>query len=140
VILHHDRLFAEPFVGEEPFDIEAFTKPAWHARAACRDHHELSWFPEHGEAADAQRDVCAHCEVLAECAAAGVGEVGVWAGVDVEYIPVIVERRPFSRQDRADILAMRAEYPRMPRPAIAAILGLSDYEVNQALRVRHRAA
>ena len=63
-----------------------FGRPAWFADAACREHPELSWFPDPSdlEAIAAVRAVCERCLVSPECEPAGRerGErFGVWAGV-----------------------------------------------------------
>ena len=57
-----------------------WARPAFHADAACREHPELSWFPERGQSITAQLAVCRSCLVRAECEAAGVDgkEHGVW--------------------------------------------------------------
>ena len=58
-------------------------RPAWHADAACREHPEVSWFPERGEPVDAARAICAGCLVIDECRAAGIAgrEQGIWGGL-----------------------------------------------------------
>lgn len=59
-----------------------FIRPAFHADAACREHPELSWFPERGEPTKAQLAVCAGCLVRDECREAGADEqVGIWGGL-----------------------------------------------------------
>jgi hypothetical protein len=56
-------------------------RPTWMADAACREHPELSWYPERGEDVRAQKAICACCLVRDECAEAGVRERhGIWAG------------------------------------------------------------
>ncbi len=58
----------------------SFIRPAFHADAACREHPELSWFPERGEPTKAQLAVCAGCLVRDECREAGE-LVGIWGGL-----------------------------------------------------------
>lgn len=41
----------------------------WKLDGACREHPELNWMPERGEATTAQLAVCAGCLVRAECLA-----------------------------------------------------------------------
>lgn len=56
-------------------------RPAWMADALCREHPELSWFPEEGESVKPMAEICERCAVREECAAYGAGErYGVWAG------------------------------------------------------------
>lgn len=56
--------------------------PAWHARAACRDHPNLSWFIAPGEGGAEQKAICQTCPVFAECALAGASASdGIWAGL-----------------------------------------------------------
>jgi WhiB family redox-sensing transcriptional regulator len=52
----------------------------WKLDAACREHPELSWFPERGEDQSRQRAICAACLVRTECLAASQGEHGIWGG------------------------------------------------------------
>jgi WhiB family redox-sensing transcriptional regulator len=59
-------------------------RPRWQSDAACRDHPELTWFPERGDDTRPAKTVCASCPVRDDCAtfAASFGGtlVGVWAG------------------------------------------------------------
>lgn len=56
-------------------------RPAWHADAACKEHPELSWYPERGDDVRPLKAVCAGCLVRDECAEAGAHEMhGIWAG------------------------------------------------------------
>lgn len=61
-------------------------RPAWHRDAACREHPELSWFPERGEDVRPVKQVCAECLVRDECLDYATKAdvmprlVGVWAG------------------------------------------------------------
>lgn len=52
--------------------------------AACREHPELTWFPERGQDIRAARAVCAGCLVRPECSEYGRRErYGVWGGVSI---------------------------------------------------------
>lgn len=66
------------------FDLDDLLHPpAWHADAACRDHPELSWFPDRGEDLRPARAVCASCLVRSECLSAALEDAytnGVWGG------------------------------------------------------------
>lgn len=42
-------------------------RPAWMADAACREHPEVSWFPDRGQSNDAAKEICASCLVRCEC-------------------------------------------------------------------------
>jgi hypothetical protein len=58
-----------------------FNPPAWHADAACKEHAELSWFPERGDDVRPTKAICARCLVRDECAEAGRTEQhGIWGG------------------------------------------------------------
>jgi WhiB family transcriptional regulator, redox-sensing transcriptional regulator len=61
-------------------ELLAGARPRWMARAACRGQGPGPWFPERGESLEPAREVCAGCEVRPECAEAGMGERGIWAG------------------------------------------------------------
>jgi WhiB family redox-sensing transcriptional regulator len=52
----------------------------WKADAACREHLELSWFPDRGADQSRQKAICARCLVQRECLIAGAEEFGVWGG------------------------------------------------------------
>lgn len=56
---------------------------AWRWRAACAGVDPRVFFPEKKEDIDAAawKQYCDRCPVRAECAAAGVHELGVWGGV-----------------------------------------------------------
>jgi len=57
----------EPGVAAGLLDLIASGTPAWHADAACKEHPDLSWFPERGEDSTAAKAVCESCLVTAEC-------------------------------------------------------------------------
>jgi hypothetical protein len=60
-------------------------RPAWHLDAACREHPELSWFPDRGVPLTAARQVCDKCLVRSECTTAGMREdYGVWGGLSIQ--------------------------------------------------------
>lgn len=42
-------------------------RPEWHADAACKEHPELTWYPEKGDATEAQRAICQSCLVRRDC-------------------------------------------------------------------------
>ncbi len=66
-------------------DLLARERPAFHADAACREHPEVSWFPELGEDGRTAKAICAGCLVLGECRSwaleQGPGLVGVFGGL-----------------------------------------------------------
>lgn len=54
------------------------------ARAACRDHPGVSWFPARGEPAAPAKAICATCSVRERClewADANGIEHGIWGGL-----------------------------------------------------------
>jgi len=64
--------------------LATLNRPAWQADAACREHPELTWFPERGERTEAAKQVCRRCLVRDECLnfALELGEpVGTWGGL-----------------------------------------------------------
>src|SRR4051794_37084007 len=85
--LLHVRDAVEPIVhhaGPTLDDLAALIRPpAWHADAACREHPEVSWFPERGEPTTAAKAICAGCLVKEECAAYALEHEdaldGIWA-------------------------------------------------------------
>ena len=68
---------------DNPLHVLGWHRPAWHADAACKEHPELSWFPERGQPVDRQKAICAGCHVRVECAAHGLEhhEEGIWGGI-----------------------------------------------------------
>lgn len=56
-------------------------RPAWHARAACRDTNPVVFFPRPGESDGVARRICAECPVREQCEQAGMGEGGIWGGL-----------------------------------------------------------
>ena len=42
-------------------------RPRFHADANCREHPDVSFFPERGESAEPALQVCARCIVRTEC-------------------------------------------------------------------------
>lgn len=74
------------------------SRPAWMAKAACRDHPEVSFFPVRGESTGAPaKAVCRSCSVRAECYAYAVEheERGIWGGTSER------ERRQLTRRSAA---------------------------------------
>lgn len=67
---------------DELLALMGWQRPAWHADAACREHPEVNFFPERGEATAPAAEICASCLVSTECLTAGLSghEVGVWGG------------------------------------------------------------
>jgi WhiB family redox-sensing transcriptional regulator len=58
------------------------TRPAWHARAACRGVGPGPFYVERGVSLEPARQLCHGCPVAAECAEAGRQERhGIWAGL-----------------------------------------------------------
>jgi len=54
--------------GVDAFVAMLAARPHWHADAACREHPEVSWFPDRGEDSRPAKAVCAACPVRDECA------------------------------------------------------------------------
>ena len=77
---------AEPTTFDELLDLLE-RRPAWHHQAACRDHPELTWFPERGASLRAAKAVCAACPVRGACLAWALEHddalAGVWGGLSV---------------------------------------------------------
>lgn len=55
-------------------------RPKWMRDALCREHPEISWFPELGEDAEPAKQVCRRCAVMPECLAyaTATGQQGIW--------------------------------------------------------------
>ncbi len=78
-----------PWATETPDWLELFdlvyAAPAWHADAACKEHPEVSFFPEQGASATPARRVCAGCLVRDECRAWAAKQdlrlSGIWGGL-----------------------------------------------------------
>lgn len=68
------------------FVVELLRPPAWHTQAACAGRGLDAFYPGRGESLDPAREVCAGCEVQAECLAEALGRPswadggGVWGG------------------------------------------------------------
>ena len=67
----------------ELLDMLARARPKWQADAACREHPELSWFPELGSTSGAAAlRVCVGCLVRWECLEWALGQGsqlrGIW--------------------------------------------------------------
>ena len=77
----------EPGVAAGLLDLVARSTPAWHKRAACREHPDLTWFPARGdhEAVAAAKAVCSRCPAVVACGswalAQGSELQGIWAGL-----------------------------------------------------------
>jgi WhiB family redox-sensing transcriptional regulator len=60
------------------------SRPAFHADAACREHPEVTWFPEVGEPTAPAKAICASCLVRDDCRSwaldQGPALQGVWGG------------------------------------------------------------
>ena len=75
-------------LGHDPHTLEelAAERPAFMSDALCREHPEISWFPERGEDARPAKAVCAACLVRDEClafaATFALNELqGIWGGL-----------------------------------------------------------
>lgn len=56
---------------EEPFELMAFIerlRPAWMARAECRDRPDVNWFPHRTESTRPAIEICRTCPVMGQCA------------------------------------------------------------------------
>jgi len=75
----------EPGGAADLLDLLASGHPAWHRDASCKEHPELTWFPERGEDLTAAKAVCCGCLVVGECRswalAQGPGLEGIWGGL-----------------------------------------------------------
>lgn len=73
-------------------------RPSWQRDAACREHPEVSFFPEKGQRLDPARAVCAGCLVRDECLdyalALGPQLAGVWAGTSEAERRVMLRALP----------------------------------------------
>jgi Transcription factor WhiB len=63
-------------------------RPKWWRQAACRDHPELSWFPDrHVSSRPAQR-ICESCPVMWPCREWSLAQpaalAGVWGGLNAD--------------------------------------------------------
>ncbi len=72
-------------------------RPTWMRDAACREHPDVSFYPELGQSLEPARAVCAGCLVRGECLEHALehGERGVWGGTSDR------ERRAIRRLRRA---------------------------------------
>lgn len=64
--------------------VELVERPAWMADAACREHPELNYFPERGEALEPAKAVCRSCLVAEECLSYALEHDelhGIWGGM-----------------------------------------------------------
>lgn len=77
------------------FLLALITRPAWMADALCREHPELSWYPDRGKDVRPVKAVCERCLVRPECLAYADG-FGIWAGTSVR------QRRQLRRTIDAD--------------------------------------
>jgi len=75
-------------LGQDPHTLQEFAaeRPAFMSDAACREHPEISWFPERGDDVRPAKAVCAACLVQAECAAYAATFAlndlqGIWGGM-----------------------------------------------------------
>jgi len=60
---------------------ELFTRPAWQADALCREHPDVTFFPERGQASAPAKAICAPCLVRADCLQYGMTQpCGIWGG------------------------------------------------------------
>jgi WhiB family redox-sensing transcriptional regulator len=84
-----EHVFADTY-GAAPVDYSelievAQRRPEWHADAACREHPEVTWFPERGENAEPAKAICAGCLVVEDCRAWSLEQGpeldGIWGGL-----------------------------------------------------------
>lgn len=90
-------VYGSPLVDPTPplHELLELRRPDWHADAECREHPELTWFPERGEDSSAALAVCARCLVRDECRTAGASEGhGIWGGIGEHARP----RQPTMKQ------------------------------------------
>ncbi len=75
-------------------------RPDWHADAACREHPEVSWFPDVGETGELARAIWSGCLVRSECldyALTWPGAAqGIWAGTSEDERRALRRRRSLS--------------------------------------------
>ena len=59
-------------------------RPRWMRDALCREHPEVTWFPERGGTGREARAICARCLVRDECRdyATEGHEHGIWGDTD----------------------------------------------------------
>jgi WhiB family redox-sensing transcriptional regulator len=66
-------------------DLLIRSRPRWQADALCREHPEVSFFPEKGQPAGPAKRVCQECLVFADCRRwaleQGPDLEGVWGGM-----------------------------------------------------------
>lgn len=61
----------------------AHGRPSWFSQGKCRDHPEVTWFPERGESTKQAKEICASCPIRIACLnhAVRTGENhGIWGG------------------------------------------------------------
>jgi WhiB family redox-sensing transcriptional regulator len=79
--------YVEGGVGDLPGFLEdtTYSTPAWHRDAACKEHPELSWFPQRRADVRPVKRVCASCLVVDLCKAWALSQpeplVGIWGGL-----------------------------------------------------------
>jgi WhiB family redox-sensing transcriptional regulator len=121
------------------FDM-ALARPAWHARASCRDRPDVNFFPERGEPVAEALRLCSACPVRAPCREFAEsyppGELpGVWGGTTA----LARRRRPRTEPSLQEVAAARrarvVELSRAGTPArvIAAEVGVSQTHVFRLL-------
>lgn len=67
----------------EIFEVLGWTMPDWMKDALCKEHPDVSWFPERGQSTKAATDICSACLVAPECRQHALtipGVVGIWGG------------------------------------------------------------
>ena len=117
-----ERTGADPCLVEALVAVLAAPRPAWHADALCREHPEVSFFPDRGEPTEPAKAVCSTCLVHADCARWALDQdaqlAGIWAGSSGKQRRTIraaedrttphLGRRPGLRAPSATVAAGRA--------------------------------
>jgi len=136
---------AQAWPGREPWaddglSIEALlnilkrSRPRWQADAACKEHPEITWFPDKGQTTAAAKKVCAGCLVRAECQAFALAQDdsrGVWGGLSERELRALSEPPRRVSYDRDDVIRRYQAGERVVD--IAGALGISDGLVAKVL-------
>lgn len=89
-------------MGDVSTIVELIVRPAWMRDALCREHPEVSFFPERGQSTEPAKAICRACLVRQECAdyAASLPEPtgGVWGGMSGRDRRRVRSRTPAPRR------------------------------------------